>query len=261
MRQVVSAYIAWTTSSSGCEQMFAQLKRSPAELASSRGDTDRRLAVIVGSDPQFDDAVVQKARELYGILLPSGRARTNLRKTRIDAGCAGKQKPTSKQAWIRKRKAAVDQAAQEEELCTPPKRPSLELPESVAKEQSKQRALQMKRKAEAYLEGTLVAKEATQEVKDAADMKQKIDGANDRDRARKFADASAKLVVRQKKQDVAWALKKLPQPATLLDVAPGLVAATQQKLKQTGVATFVQDRGSICFYVFVHSWRSAGFIR
>jgi len=155
---------------------------------------------------------------------------------------AGKEKPTSKQAWIRKRKAAVDQAAQEEELCTPPKRPSLELPESLAKEQSKQRALQMKRKAEAYLEGTLVAKEATQEVKDAAEMKQKIDGGNDRDRARKFADASAKLAVRQNKQDVTWARKKLPQPATLLDVAPGMVLATKQKLKQAGVATFVQDR-------------------
>ena len=46
---VVSAYLAWSASTSGVEQLFSKLKRSPVELASAPADTDNRVAVVLGS--------------------------------------------------------------------------------------------------------------------------------------------------------------------------------------------------------------------
>ena len=132
--------------------MFSHLKRSPAELASSKTDTDRRLSVVIGSDPQFDDLVVNKARDLYAKLLRSGRCRTSARRLRIDHGRKGvKERPGSKQAWMRARKQAVDKAAQEEaEIRTPLRRPPVELPESLAKEAAKQDQLAKKGKRKLF---------------------------------------------------------------------------------------------------------------
>lgn len=154
--------------------MFSHLKRSPAELASSKIDTDRRLAVVIGSDSQFDHEVLERARDMYGKMLRSGRARTQLRETRVDAGRAGSQKDGSHKGWMRKRKQAVDKAAQEEELRTPQRRrPPVELPESLAKEEAKQKALLRKRKTEAFLEGTLLDSEITDDLKDEAEKERK----------------------------------------------------------------------------------------
>jgi hypothetical protein len=172
---VTAAFVAWTAASSGCEQMFSHLKRSPAELASSRGDTDRRLAVIIGSDPQFDNEIVERAQKLYGKLLRSGRARTSKRQPRLDCRRVGAEKPESKKSWIRARKKAVDAAAQEQaDIRTPERRPPLELPESLAKEVAKQKDLEKKRKAEAFLEGSLLDSEEPMCVwKPKKDRKQK----------------------------------------------------------------------------------------
>lgn len=241
--QVLGAYIAWTTSSSGCEQMFSQLKRSPAELASSRVETDRRLAVVIGSDPMFDQSVAEKARELYGQLLPSGRSRTSMRNIRMDAGRKGKQKVGSKQAWIRKRKEAVDRAAALE-LVTPPRQPQVELPESLEKEANRQEALHRKRKAEAFLEGTLLNKEVTEEVRRDAAQKEKMDAANDRGRAKKFEQVTTQVSFRLEKQTKAWALRALPAPALLLGVRAE--ANCKAKLRDADVFDLVQDSDHWC---------------
>eukprot|EP00435_Cladocopium_sp_Y103_P013688 s4446_g3.t1 len=238
---VLFAYLAWTTSSSGCEQMFSQLKRSPAELASSRAETDRRLAVIVGADPQFDGQVLETARELYGQLLPSGRCRTSVRKTRMDAGRIGVEKETSKQAWKRKRSEAIHQAAKAEDLHTPQRRPPVELPESLEKEVSKQRALLKKKQAEAYLEGTLLDKEITQEVKDEAAKRLKTDQANDRARAKKFVQITKQLSLRASKQSSQWALAQLPEPGIVLDTSRASKDATLRKLRMAGVTNTTED--------------------
>lgn len=241
LKKVVASYLAWTAASSGCEQMFSCLKRSPAEIASSRQDTDRRLAVVVGSDPQFDEVVLVKARELYGSMLPSGRSRTANRQPRIDCGRQGKERSTSKQAWIRARKSAVDQAAEEEtELRTPARRPPVELPESMAKESAKQTMAERKRKAEAYQENILLPEEATDEVKADAAKKAKTDAANDKDRHKKFVAVNAAVAISQRPQSQKWALTALLQPAWL-QVPAQDAEGFKTKLREFGVCSFVQD--------------------
>jgi len=241
LTQVVAAYVAFTASSSGCEQMFSGLKRSPAELASSRLDTDKRLAVVVGGDAQFDGMVVAKARELSGTLLRSGRARSTTRAPRIDRGRAGLERPDSHRVWLRKRKEAVDKAAQEDQdLCTPHRRPVLALTESLQKEVDKQEALSKKRKAEAFLEGTLLEKDVTDEIRIAAQKKIGLDQANDKQRHKNCVRILQAVEMTQKKQTQAWALRNLPQPA-LLTQTGNEKNILQRALKQAGVSTFVQD--------------------
>ena len=245
LTQVVAAYVAFTASSSGCEQMFSGLKRSPAELASSRLDTDRRLAVVVGSDAQFDEMVVANARELYGTLLRSGRARSTTRASRIDRGRAGLERPDSHRGWLRKRKEAVDKAAQEEHDLSnskPQRRPALAFSESLQKEVNKQEAMIKKRKAEAFLEGTLLEKEVTDEVRRAAEQKKAADRASDKQRHKNCQRILQSVELTQKKQTQAWALKDLPQPALLTQAGNDEEKATLQRaLRQAGVSTFVQD--------------------
>ena len=238
---MVAAFIAWSASSSGCEQMFSHLKRSPAELASSKTDTDRRLAVVIGSDPQFDDLVVNKARALYAKLLRSGRCRTSTRRLRIDHGRKGlKERPGSKQAWMRRRKQAVDKAAEEEaEIRTPQRRPPVELPLSLAKEASKQDQLAKKRKAEAFLEGTLLESEIDVEVRTEAANRLKTDAANDKDRRKKFLQITKAVKLTQEGETTEWALQALPDPACLLGVQGA--AALTRKLRAAGVTSVVQD--------------------
>ena len=241
LTQVVAAYVAFTASSSGCEQMFSGLKRSPAELASSRLDTDKRLAVVVGGDAQFDGMVVANARELYGSLLRSGRSRSTTRTPRMDRGRAGLERPDSHRAWLRKRKEAVDKAAQEEQdLCTPDRRPVLTLGENLRKEVKRQEELSKKRKAEAFLEGSLLDKEVTNEVRMAAEKKKNLDKANDKQRHKNCLRILQNVELTQKKQTPAWALRNLPQPALLTQTGNEKVIL-QRALKQAGVSTFVED--------------------
>lgn len=197
--------------------------------------------MVVGSDLQFDEVVLVKARELYGSMLPSGRSRTANRQPRIDCGRQGKERSTSKQAWIRARKSAVDKAAEEEtELRTPARRPPVELPESMAKESAKQTMAERKRKAEAYQENTLLPEEATDEVKADAAKKAKTDDANDKDRHKKFVAVNAAVAVTQRPQSQKWALTALPQPAWL-QVPAQDAEGLKTKLREFGVCSFVQD--------------------
>ena len=231
--------------------MFSHLKRSPAELASSKIDTDRRLAVVIGSDSQFDHEVLERARDMYGKMLRSGRARTQLRETRVDAGRAGSQKDGSHKGWMRKRKQAVDKAAQEEELRTPQRRrPPVELPESLAKEEAKQKALLRKRKTEAFLEGTLLDSEITDDLKDEAEKRKKVDEQNDRQRCKAYAAMAKSVHVAKHGLAARSALQNLPVPAFFLE---GITDKTrlENQLRKVGVTAFVQARGHLtenCHY-------------
>ena len=231
--------------------MFSHLKRSPAELASSKIDTDRRLAVVIGSDSQFDHEVLERARDMYGKMLRSGRARTQLRETRVDAGRAGSQKDDSHKGWMRKRKQAVDKAAQEEELRTPERRrPPVELPESLAKEEAKQKALLRKRKTEAFLEGTLLDSEITDDLKDEAEKRKKVDEQNDRQRCKAYAAMAKSVHVAKHGLAARSALQNLPVPAFFLE---GITDKTrlENQLRKVGVTAFVQARGHLtenCHY-------------
>lgn len=242
----MAAFVAWTASSSGCEQMFSHLKRSPAELASSRQDnTDRRLAIVIGSDSQFDDEILRIGRELYGRLLPSGRCRTSARKPRIDLGRDGTERVDSKKAWVRKRKAAVDAAAKEEaELRTPQRRPPVELPESLAKEVCRQETLLKKRKAEAFLDCTLLQSEVTEDVRLEAEKREKIDAANDKDRHRQLVRISTEVQLSQNSQTMQWALQGLPEPAFMLAAFPDR-PILHTALQTAGVRAFCQA-GRLC---------------
>jgi hypothetical protein len=238
---VTAAFVAWTAASSGCEQMFSHLKRSPAEPSSSRGDTDRRLAVIIGSDPQFDNEIVERAQKLYGKLLRSGRARTSKRQPRLDCRRVGAEKPESKKSWIRARKKAVDAAAQEQaDIRTPERRPPLELPESLAKEVAKQKDLEKKRKAEAFLEGSLLDSEVTADVRLEAEKRQKTEEANDRNRHKKYVAITAAVQLAAKPQSRQWALQDLPKVAFLLEPHAERIFL-ERRLRAAGVDTFVQD--------------------
>ncbi len=201
------------------EQQFAQLKRSPVEQASSHVDTDRRVAIVIGScfGPEEVQTVVSKARALYGQLLGSGKARS-VHKTRIDAGTCGRtttKTKASEKHFARTRSAAIRKVTSETELVTPPRQPRQDLPDSVQKEVKKQESQALKRKAEAYLDGLLLDKEATPEVLAAAGHQVKADGANDKTRRKQFLSVSASLK-RQAKQTRVWALANLPSPAFFL---------------------------------------------
>ena len=76
--QVVAAYQCWTAASSGVEQQFSKLKRSPVELSNSSVDTDRRLAIVMGDgqamSPAVQPEVIGAARRIYSSLLSSGKS-------------------------------------------------------------------------------------------------------------------------------------------------------------------------------------------
>ena len=232
--------MAWTTSSSGCEQMFSNLKRSPAELASSKGDTDRRLAVIIGCDDQFQAKLLKRAQALYGLLLASGRSRGPVRRgRRIDLGRKGVCKDGSKRTWLTRRRKAVEEAAAA--CVTPERRPPVELPESLAKEVAKQKAWGAKRKAEAFLEGTLKDSEATPEVVHEALQREKVNGANDRARHRNCVRVNQIVSLQARPQSTRWGLQGLTGPAFFLLPNAAEVNTCRQKLQSIGVSAFTQD--------------------
>ena len=65
LSKVLGAFIAWTASSSGVEQLFSKMKRSPVELASAKDDTDTRMAVVMGQDSMADQEVNFESQRLY----------------------------------------------------------------------------------------------------------------------------------------------------------------------------------------------------
>ncbi|CAK9054669.1 Modification methylase NlaIV (M.NlaIV) (Cytosine-specific methyltransferase NlaIV) [Durusdinium trenchii] len=213
--RVLCGYLAWTPSTSGVEQLFSKVKRSPVELTSSMEVTDMRLCVVMGmgdlTQPE-EDEILQSGQRIYTAMLKSQLSyRRKPGKRRIDKGVPKGQtrrSTGSQAAWHRARKAAVAKAA--EELKTPPRRPPLELPESLAKEESRQRALEKKRKADALGDGYLLPKEITPGLEAYAAKKQKQDLANDKSRGNKFHEYEAvRKTSRQAPHETA--LKDLPR--------------------------------------------------
>ena len=220
--QVVAAFLAWTPSTSGVEQLFSVLKRSPAEQASSRADTDRRLAIVAGSDKSNDKEIIAEARLLYSRLLPSGRAQTasGPRKKRFDAGRTGGQNKAAKSSekqWLRDRRASVDKAVGD--TTTPPRRPPQGLPESLAKEIEKQKKGETKRKVEALAEGWLLPHEVDDKLRMEAAKRRKADFANDQQRCRAFKNLNLEVNLKVQSQTRCWALTALPSPAYLVGAA------------------------------------------
>ena len=146
--QVLCGYFTWSASTSGVEQLFSKIKRSPVELASASVDTDRRLAIVMGDDAQGmksdEDTLITEAQKLYVGLLRSGKARASAKTRRLDAGSKRKLRPLpgkkkTEAQWHRRRRAAVARATRDDaELVTPPRRAPVELPQSLQKETVKE---------------------------------------------------------------------------------------------------------------------------
>ncbi|CAE7557490.1 ngoBVM, partial [Symbiodinium necroappetens] len=241
LRTVLAAYVAWSCSTSGVEQSFSVLKRSPAELASARIDTDRRLATVMGcrdlhKNPARQDALVESARRIYASTTQSQKPARKITKIRFDKGVAKKISEGSEAEWLRKRSAAVQEAA--DGLATPAKRTKRELPESLEKEVNRQRQLAKVRKADAYLDGYLLPSEVTCTM--AADVKDRLqkNAANDRKRASEMTQKTALLGMATVTKSHDWALQGLPPGPALL----GRDNTTWKfQLAALGVDAFTED--------------------
>ena len=129
--EVLSAYLCWTTSSSGVEQTFSKVERCHLHRGNGQNDAFRRAVVgLTSADPDSkvvhgDEAVISSARALFS----AGRSRQTRnnaagRKQRLDKG-TGKFKvkasaaatprggtrrgvPQTEAAWLRRRRAELD---------------------------------------------------------------------------------------------------------------------------------------------------------
>ena len=199
--------------------MFSRLQRSPAELASSRADTDRRLASVMGSDAADAEEIVSRARVLYSDLLVSGKARRPCRQPRLDK-CQERQtaRPSEKQ-WVRDRRNAVLSAVNEERRrgSTAISVATEDLPQGLQKELANQKAEAGKRKAEAYLDGLLLPEEAGDEVREEAARREKQKSSHDKTRRKSFTQVTALTKLKTQQQSPAWALRDLPSPGYFAD--------------------------------------------
>ena len=216
---MLAAYLAWSSSTSGVEQQFSKVKRSPVELASSAIDTDRGLAVVMGcciESKAEEAALLQDARVIYSQLLRSRRARRRPER-RLDAGCKKTEarRKTPEAAWHRRRRAHVQKAAEEGALKTPERRTQQELPESLQKEVSRQRQVEKKRKAEAYEDGCLLNKEVDAECVAAAEKRAKTQVHDDHQRHVQYRSYCDTMSMCSRVQTQAVALQGLPKAAWL----------------------------------------------
>ena len=225
--------------------MFAALKRSPAEMSNSRIDTDRRLAVVMGSsvldNAARKKAIIHEARIHYGrLMLGSGAGKCRRRLLqRFDKGrpqqSTGRSKGTQAE-WLGQRSAAVDAAgkakSEDHELVTPQRRTKRELPDSLAKEVCRQRKIARDRKAEACIDGYLLPSEISPAVEKQAKAAQKKNSANDKKRALAWQAKVAEVASSTEAKPVCWALAQLPGPAHLVDFAD---LESRQKLQALGV--------------------------
>lgn len=168
LEPLVCAYICFTASSSGVEQVFSRLDRSHLQQGRRRGrpQTFARTVQVLGfqGDENSINSIIQKARSLFAI----GRNRNarNIasgRLTRIDKGSAGKTKNIDSEAgWLRKRKhslqTAVNHASAGSGALPVMVGPS-HLPEKMQKECDRQQKLTLKRRLEAHEDGHLLADE------------------------------------------------------------------------------------------------------
>eukprot|EP00435_Cladocopium_sp_Y103_P048565 s89_g14.t1 len=240
---VICAFLAWTNSSSGVEQLFSQLQRSPAEQASAKTDTDRRLATVMGTYSETDATeIVSRARVLYSELLVSGKARKPSGRSRLHKCQEMKQRRPSEKQWVRDRRSAVLSAASDRRN-TVPNLPAIEdLPPGLQKEVAKQKDHACKRKAEAYLDGLLLPAEADGNVLAEAAKKLKTDAANDTTRRRNFQRVTTEVKLKTKKQSPAWAVKNLECPVYFAGCGAREKSQWSKKLRDLGITTVTQAR-------------------
>ena len=241
--QVVAAFLAFTGSSSGVEQVFSQLKRSPIELASSAPDTDRRLAAVIGSsvDKSQEEELLQNARSIFSRLTKTGKSRTSQRTIRIDCGRKGVQNVKTKKSekqWMRDRKAAVEKAA--DELTTPPRTVAFkDLSESGQKECRRQDNEGKKRKVDALANGLLVQEDVLDisAAKKSLSKRLATHASNDAKRAKQCQIRTQAVNMTLTKQTRSWAVDDLPPCAYLVDAEdPG-----RQCLQAVGVRRTTTD--------------------
>ena len=244
---VIAVYMAWTCSSSGVEQMFSKLKRSPVEGANGRADTDRRICAVVGTTPDkvLDEMLLKDAQAIYVRLSKSGTTRT-ARRARIDCMSKRPGNNTSERGWMRKRSEAVLAVAKMRAVAAASTAEMDALPDKARKEAERQKLIAAKRKAEAWEDGLLLPAETTAMDIAQAQKQKKQDNANDRARHRVFQQRHAAVAMSTQKQTVAWALTSLPKHALLVDCGgPTLL----KRLKQVGVSQVSEDRRQAYYFM------------
>ena len=193
--EVLAAYMCWTASSSGVEQTFSKVERSHLHRGNGKSDSFRRAVVGLtcdhGSNSQKDQEIISTARALFS----SGRsfcAKNKLcgRRVRLDKGAKKTQqveeKPKTEAAWLRKRKAAVEnvvaQTPKRQKTEVQPVRPDGFTPKMV-EEAKRQEGAVVKRRIEAFFDGHLLDEEkpkqkeiqkrvADQKARDVARLKE-----------------------------------------------------------------------------------------
>ena len=239
LREVVAAYQGWTAASSGVEQLFSKMKRSPVELSNGSAETDRRTAIVMGDGLSSMTETVAEARKIYASMLRSGAARPRTR-TRFDSGKKGVKKEGSFANWNRVRKHALAEAVQKCE--TPPRKPSELQTESAVKERCFQRQNALKRKAEAMVNGLLLTDEITEEVQQEAARAAKVQKQADQQRAKQKKEYLLNAHLTSTKQSTQWALQNLIGPAWCCPkLGKQLQQEVKEKLHEHNVTSLTQD--------------------
>lgn len=239
LREVIAPYQGWTAASSGVEQLFSKLKRSPVELSNASAETDRRTACVMG-DGQAVAAmadIVTDARQIYASLLHSGVARPRTR-VRFDCGTKGGCREGTFAHWNRNRKQAVAEAVQS--YTTPPRKPSAVQTVSALKERDFQRKHALKRKAEALADGLLLPDEVTEDVRTEAVRVAKTNKQADQQRAKKRRDYELGGHLTSTTKTPDWACQGLTGPAWFCQKL-GPQEELHKRLQGHSVTNFTED--------------------
>ena len=166
--QVLSAYVAFTASSSGVEQHFSKVDRCHLERGNGHNDSFRRSVIALADDGHeaSDKALVESARRVYA----EGRQRAwQPRRTRKrrDAGVPraspgdleDKSGLKTEADWLRKRRRDLDEAITE---TPPPKRAAtMDFTPEMEREAKHLKGVLEKRRMEAQANGSLLDSEKT----------------------------------------------------------------------------------------------------
>ena len=239
---LLAVYQCWTASSSGVEQLFSKLKRSPVELSNAKAETDRRTAIVMGDGHSSvaKAEIISDARKIYASLSQSGGVSRLRTLPRFDTGKKGGQKKGSFAAWNRARRKAVQQAVQDSRQ-TPPRKPSALQTESSQKECDYQRQQALKRKAEALQDGLLLADEITLEVRAEAERVAKASRQQDRLRAKQRQEYESGTQLVTIKRSHEWACQNLSGPARCCPSLGTQQQAVARALHKHGVTSCTKD--------------------
>ena len=105
-----------------------------------------------------------------------------------------------------------------------------------------QRKNALKRKAEALVDGHLLADEITQEVQDEAARAAKVQKQADNQRAKKRKEYELEGKLTSTKRSTKWACEALSGPAWCCPKLGNSFQEVQQKLQGHGVASLTQDK-------------------